>query len=273
MRLHVVLPNESPDTGPAHLTALARAAERLGYGGLWLGDHLLPPTAELGVVHEPLVTLAHLAAVTSRIRLGTSVLLLTLRNPFAVAKQAATLDRLSAGRFTLGVGLGWEQQEFAAVGADFADRAGRTDEALRLLRHLFTQGSGPFEGERFGFTTGTFAPRPGPGLKIMVGGTSPAALRRAARSADVWQSPQIEPQRFAALAGALREQAAGRPVETGARGSWEDSRVPVARVVAELRAWEAAGAGHLALWFGARDGFEERMTALADAADPGWLTD
>ena len=163
MQVHVVLPNESVDVEPQVIAALAQRAEGLGYGGVWLPDHLLPPVAygtTYGGVYEPLVTLSYIAATTSRIGLGTSVLLLALRNPFAVAKQAATLDRLSQGRFTLGVGLGWDRDEFAAVGADFGDRAARTDEAIALLRHLFRAGSGPFAGERFGFEAGVFAPPP-----------------------------------------------------------------------------------------------------------------
>jgi probable F420-dependent oxidoreductase len=266
LELHVVLPNESADLDPRLLADLARQAEELGYGGVWLPDHLMPPQeygGPYGGVYEPLVTLAHIAAATNRVRLGTSVLLLALRNPFVVAKQAATLDRLSGGRFTLGVGLGWDRTEFAAVGADFADRAGRTDESLRLLRHLFEHGSGPFEGERFGFETGVFGPRPGPGLKIMVGGTSPAALRRAARSADVWQSPPDTPASFAERAAAVRAQAE-HPLEVGARTEWSDPARPVDDVAAEVRAWADAGADHLAIWFGAADGFADRMTALAN---------
>lgn len=267
MELHVVLPNEAPDLDPASLVDLGRKAEQLGYAGLWLPDHLLPPEEygqAYGGVFEPLVTLAYLAAATDRVKLGTSVLLIALRNPFVVAKQAATLDRLSDGRFTLGVGLGWDRTEFESVGADFADRAGRTDESLRLLRRLFDHGEGPFEGERFGFRTGTFAPRPGPGLRVMVGGTSDAALRRAARWADMWQSPPIAPEAFGERATRLRALA-GRPVTVGARTEWSDPHRPLDDAVAEVRAWEAAGAEELAVWFGAFDGFADRMTALAEA--------
>ncbi|MET7270942.1 TIGR03619 family F420-dependent LLM class oxidoreductase [Streptomyces flaveolus] len=267
MELHVVLPNESVDLDPRLLVDLSRRAEESGYAGVWLPDHLLPPQeygGPYGGVYEPLVTLSHIAAATTRIRLGTSVLLLALRNPFVVAKQAATLDRLSGGRFTLGIGLGWDQAEFASTGADFTDRAGRTDESLRLLRHLFDHGAGPFEGLRFGFATGTFAPRPGPGLKIMVGGTSPAALRRAARWADLWQSPPDTPAAFAERVAALRAQA-GRAVAAGARTEWSDSARPVEDIADEVRAWADAGADHLAVWFGDAHGFADRMTALASA--------
>jgi probable F420-dependent oxidoreductase len=267
MRLHVVLPNESVEVGPERIVGLAQRAEELGLEGVWLPDHLLPPVdygETYGGVYEPLVTLAHIAAATTRIRLGTSVLLLALRNPFVVAKQAATLDRLSQGRFTLGVGLGWEQEEFRNLGVDFADRAGRVDEGLRLLRHLFRQGHGPFTGERFGFQTGVFAPRPSGGLQVMVGGTSDAALRRAARWADVWQSPPMAPEAFAERVARLRASTQRR-IQVGARTAWADPHERVADVVDEARAWQAAGAEHLAVWFGAIDGFEWRMRALAAA--------
>jgi len=137
VRLDVVLPNEAADADPRRLADLARQAEELGYDTAWLPDHLLPP-AEYGPVYggvyEPLVTMGWLAAATTRIRFGTSVLVLPLRSPFAVAKQAATLHRLSGGRVVLGVGIGWDEREFTAVGADFRTRAARTDEGLRLLR-------------------------------------------------------------------------------------------------------------------------------------------
>jgi alkanesulfonate monooxygenase SsuD/methylene tetrahydromethanopterin reductase-like flavin-dependent oxidoreductase (luciferase family) len=165
--LEVVLPDESPDMAPETLVELAEAAERLGYRTLYLPDHLLPPAPygdTYGGVYEPLVTLAHLAAHTSTIRLGTSVLVLPMRSPFVVAKQVATLDRLSGGRAVLGVGVGWDRSEFAAVGAEFATRGARTDEDIALLRHLFRDG-GPFHGRFHHVEQGVFAPvpaRPGP---------------------------------------------------------------------------------------------------------------
>lgn len=270
MRLQVVLPDESEDVGPEQIATLAQRAEELGYDTVWLPDHLLPPDeygpppAAYGGVYEPLVTLAYIAATTTRIRLGTSILLLALRNPFAVAKQAATLDRLSNGRFTLGVGIGWDAVEFANVGVEFGDRAGRTDEALRLLRHLFDEGSGPFEGKRFGFETGVFVPRPSDGLRIMVGGISDAALRRVARYADVWQSLPTPADEFAERVERLRRDAQ-RPVEVGLRTEWSDPATTVDAVVEQARAYEAAGADELALWFGDLDGFEDRMATLSRA--------
>lgn len=271
VELHVVLPAESVDSEPELVAELARHAEGLGYAGVWLPDHPLPPRGyekAYGGAYEALVTLAFIAATTSRIRLGTSVLLLPLRNPFIVAKQAATLDRLSHGRFTLGVGVGYDSDEFRALGVDFSDRAGRTDEAIALLRHLFKRGSGPFEGRRFGFDTGVFAPQPSDGLRIMVGGTSEGALRRAARSADMWQSPPVGPEKFAALVARLRSMG-DRAIEVGGRTEWPDSARPRAEAVEEVRAFAEAGADHLAVWFGALDGFDTRMAAYADELSLG----
>ncbi|HEY6740166.1 MAG TPA: LLM class flavin-dependent oxidoreductase, partial [Actinopolymorphaceae bacterium] len=148
MDLEVVLPDESAAMPAEQLVELGVTAERLGFRTAWLPDHLLPPGeygTTYGGVYEPLVTLAYLAARTRTIRLGTSVLVLPMRNPFVVAKQAATIDRLSDGRLTLGVGIGWDRTEFDAVNADFRTRGARTDEAIALLRHLFG-GGGPFAG-------------------------------------------------------------------------------------------------------------------------------
>lgn len=270
MDLHVVLPDESVDVEPQRIAALAVRAEELGCGGVWLPDHLLPPgeygppPAKFGGVYEPLVTLSYVAAQTSRIRLGTSILILPLREPVALAKQVATLDRLSGGRFTLGVGIGWEATEFANVGVDYADRAGRSDEALRLLRHLFQTGSGPFDGKRFGFDTGVFVPRPSAGLRIVGGGNSDAALRRVARHADGWQSLPVPPEQFAEQVARLRELA-DHPLEVGVRTEWADPAQTLDDAVAQVQAYEDAGADYVAVWFGDVDGFEQRMAALGEA--------
>ncbi|HEY3561982.1 MAG TPA: LLM class flavin-dependent oxidoreductase, partial [Kribbella sp.] len=138
--LQVVLPDESAAMPPERLVELAIAAEQLGYGTAWLPDHLLPPGefgSEYGGVYEPLVTIGYLAARTTRIRFGTSVLVLPLRSPYVVAKQAATLHRLSGERIVLGVGAGWVEPEFEAVGAAFSERGRRTDTSLGIIRDLF----------------------------------------------------------------------------------------------------------------------------------------
>jgi probable F420-dependent oxidoreductase len=265
-RLQVVLPDESPGMPVSTLVDLGVRAEELGARTLWLPDHLLPPHPygrTFGGVYEPLVTLGYLAARTRRVRLGTSVLVLPMRDPFTVARQVATLDRLSGGRFTLGVGVGWSREEFAEVGSDFSTRGVRTDEALALLRHLF-EGEGAFEGRFHSYGRGVFEPRPNTRIRVMVGGVSDAALRRAAAWADEWQGLDPDPEAF----GAARERllaAAGRPMETGVRMAWSGEEEGLEEAVARFRALSEAGADAVAVWFGDAEGFGERMERFVEA--------
>lgn len=265
MDLQVVLPDESPAMPVSTVIGLGVEAESLGYHGLWLPDHLLPPSAYgdvYGGVYEPLVTLAFLAAATSTIRLGTSVMILPLRDPFLVAKQTATLAHLSGDRFTLGVGVGWEASEFAAVGVGFSERGARTDEAIALLRHLF-EGAGPFAGRFHRYQSGVFAPVPRQPIPIMTGGVTPRALRRVAAHADEWQGLGLSPDEFAAHVATLRSLT-DRPIRVGTRIEW-DGTTPVDSIAAEIRGFEAAGADAVAVKCGPAEGSADRMAALMAA--------
>jgi probable F420-dependent oxidoreductase len=263
VELQAVLPDESAEMPPERLVEIAVAAEEVGYGTAWLPDHLLPPAAfgtTYGGVYEPLVTLAYLAAETSRIRLGTSVLVLPMRSPYAVAKQAATLHRLSGDRVILGIGAGWDAAEFAAVGAEFHDRGRRTDEGLAVLRALFA-------GEHSG---GVFEPRLRAPLPIMIGGTSDRALRRAALLGDEWQGVGLDASGFAQAINRLRELS-DRPVRVGTRLEWAGGEAEFGRAVRSAHDLAAAGADTLAVWFGPEQGSEQRLarfhSAIADLVD------
>ncbi|WP_116950557.1 TIGR03619 family F420-dependent LLM class oxidoreductase [Jiangella endophytica] len=270
--LRVVLPDESPAMEPGRLTDLATQAERLGYGAVLLPDHLLPPApygAEFGGVYEPLTTLAFLAAATERIQLGMSVLVLPLRDPFLVAKQAATVHRLSGGRLTLAVGAGWVRSEFDAVGADYAGRGGYVEDAVRLMRALFS-GATSYDGPRFGFERGVFEPRPLTPLPIAVGGTTDAALRRAAAVADEWHAFALDAGGFASRLATLRElraagPLAGQPLRASTRIEWAGGRNELAAAVESVHRLAAAGADSVAVWFGDHDGFGERMEEFTAA--------
>ncbi|MFJ9555239.1 TIGR03619 family F420-dependent LLM class oxidoreductase [Nocardiopsis sp. NPDC101807] len=265
-RLQVVLPDESPEMSARTLTDLGVRAEELGVDAVWLPDHLLPPApygTTFGGVYEPLVSLAHLAARTTRIRLGTSVLVAPLRDPLVLAKQAATLDALSGGRFVLGVGVGWSEEEFAAVGADFATRGARTDETLRLLRHLFG-GGGPFEGRFHSYGSGVFEPRPARPVPVMVGGASDRALRRAAEWGDEWQGVGLTAEKFVAARNRLR-CLTDRPVRSGTRIAWSGDEEGFGRTVELFRELTAAGADSVAVWFGDAEGFGGRMERFVSA--------
>lgn len=201
---------------PMAAPSIALKAEQLGYESVWIGDHLIWPAefnprypyAPLGrpVSIRPdvptmdcWVLLATIAAATATIRLGTDVYILPLRDPFVTARSAMTLDVLSGGRFTFGVGAGWLKEEFDVVGVDYSTRGRRTDECLRVLELLWTQDMPEFAGEFFQFPPVKFEPKPTQraGPPILIGGQSPAALRRAAERADGWlgiglKGPELE---------------------------------------------------------------------------------
>jgi probable F420-dependent oxidoreductase len=260
MDLQALLPNEAPDLDPRRFAELARTAEELGYESVWLPDHVLPPGPfgeVYGGVYEPLVTLAYVAAATERIGLGTSVLILPLREPYVLAKQVATLSRLSGGRLFLGIGVGWNDAEFAEVGADFAGRGRRTDETLTLLDRLFTTGRGP--------SGGYFEPRPAARVPILVGGNSTVALRRAAHAGDAWLSAGLDPAAFAERVRTLAGLAADRRVKPMARMEWSGDEAGLDRAVADYHAYAAAGAAAVAVHFGKDAGYEQRMRAFAAA--------
>ncbi|MFJ9852786.1 LLM class F420-dependent oxidoreductase [Streptomyces sp. NPDC101150] len=189
---------------PEVIRAVATAAETHGFARLWCGEHVAlvdaptsryPYSADGRIAVpadadwlDPLLALTFAAAVTSRIELASGVLLLPEHNPVLVAKQAATLDVLSAGRFTLGVGVGWSAEEFAALGVPFAGRGRRAEEYLAAMRTLWAEDPASFTGEFTRFHAIRVNPKPlrGGRLPVVVGGNSDAALRRAATLAEGW---------------------------------------------------------------------------------------
>jgi probable F420-dependent oxidoreductase len=203
------------------LTEVARRAEELGFESLWVGEHVLTPV-ELSYRYpsatgkppflpdsrftEPFATLAHLGAVTTSIRLGTGILILPLHTPVAIARSIATVDVLSGGRVSLGLGVGWMREEFDAVGQEFTDRGRRTDEMLQILDLLFTQSRPSFDGTYYQLPEMGFEPKPvqQPRPPFLVGGSSEAALRRAARYGDGWYGGQEPPEQAAAVVAELR---------------------------------------------------------------------
>jgi probable F420-dependent oxidoreductase len=138
-----------------------------------------------GRVYEPFVTLGWVAGWTERVGLGTSIVILPLHNPMELAKNVATLQELSGGRFTLGVGMGWHKDEFDFTGVEFEGRGRRGDEAIRVL-HAIWKGEREFEGTWWSFHDATSEPLPSPVPEIWVGGSSERAIRRAVELGDAW---------------------------------------------------------------------------------------
>jgi probable F420-dependent oxidoreductase len=188
-------------------------AEELGYDAIWVSEHILfhVPT------FDAVTTMAALAARTTRIRLGSAVVLLPLRPPAAVAKAVATLDIIANGRITLGVGVGGEYPaEFDLCGVPVRQRGGRTNEAIEVLRALWTQDAASYHGKYFQFTAVAMRPKPvqAGGPPIIVGGRSDAAMRRAARLGDGYMPYLFTPQQYAEALHKIHAyaSAAGRPL-------------------------------------------------------------
>ena len=213
------------DAGPAELVAVARAADDAGLAYVGVCDHTAIPLDHVEAMgatwYEPLVTLSHLAAVTTRVRLLSHVLVLAARPPLQVAKALATLDRLSGGRLVIGVGAGHVAAEFAAVGVDFDERGAALDEAIDLVRAALTDEVVHHDGPRYPARDVVVAPRPvQQPPPIWVGGSSPAALRRAAERGDGWIPQGTRRSTFGDQVRRLREHRAATrgdaPIEIGA---------------------------------------------------------
>jgi probable F420-dependent oxidoreductase len=185
---------------PLHVPMIldtVRRAEALGFDSVWVTDHILVPQT-LDIIYrdhmlEPLALLNYVAAITTRVKIGTSVIILPYRNPVVLAKMLATTDQLSAGRLIVGAAVGWMEPEFAALRAPFAERGPFSDECLRLMKLLWTQEKVSYDGRYFSFQDMQASPRPlqQPHPPIWVGGNSARARRRAAELADGWHASSM----------------------------------------------------------------------------------
>src|SRR5881409_664451 len=207
------LPGRGPLAGAETILKLATKAESLRFSSLFVTDHVVLPASMARSTYpysttgqlpggaaqdylEPLVTMGWLARVTSRIRLGTSVLVVPYRNPVLVAKMLATIDRLSGGRVILGAGVGWLREEFEALAAPpFEARGAVTDEYLGLMRAAWTTDPVTFEGRYYSVRAVHALPKPAQrrGIPIWIGGHTDAAVRRAARLGDGWHPIILRP--------------------------------------------------------------------------------
>jgi probable F420-dependent oxidoreductase len=184
----VILPNYGAGSSPDGIRSFAEAAEELGFDSVWTTEHIIvgPDAVDpYGRVYDALMTLGWIAGWTDRVGLGTSIVLVPLHNPIHLAKQVATLQELSGGRFTLGVGMGWHKDEFEFMGVEFRGRGRRADEAIRPMRALWN-GERDFDGRWWSFHNATSEPRPSPQPEIWVGGSSERAVQRARELGDAW---------------------------------------------------------------------------------------
>ncbi|MDE0034899.1 MAG: LLM class F420-dependent oxidoreductase [Deltaproteobacteria bacterium] len=281
----VFLPISGRAATPETLRQAARSAEDWGFDSIWAADRIIIPWridtpypyGKDGAFIVPpdrpfldsLTCLTFLAACTSRVELGISVLVLPYRQPLVWAKIAVTLDHLSEGRFILGVGVGWMEEEFRALQAPFEDRGRRTDEQLEVLRKLWSAEHASFSGEFYEFEDVAFLPKPPAprGIPVWIGGEGRRAQRRAGRYGDAWfpYFVRIEPDELAARFENARRYAeeAGRPpdaVHLNCCLPIEVTRDPVpqepdrlagtpAQLVDAIARYRSAGVEHMALQF------------------------
>jgi probable F420-dependent oxidoreductase len=255
-RLGIGLPNALAGTGAASIAAAAAAAADHGWAEAWVSDHVLVDRSiagQYGLVFEAITTLAWVAGMHPGLGVGLGVLVAPMREPILVAKQLATLDALSGGRLTVGVGVGWSRAEYGNLGkGDRFGRRGRDlDEAIALWRHLWSGTAESFEGPSWSLEDFAFGPLPvrGQDLPLMIGGKSDAALRRTIEFGAGYIASQSTPEelrgRIEQLAGVAQQ--AGRPMPSVAVRvpfTAEEAVVP-GLVHTRMAAYLKAGAGHL----------------------------
>jgi probable F420-dependent oxidoreductase len=233
MKFGMIFVNAGPLGEPDATTGLAQLAEEHGFESLWTVEHTVVPAGyeseypysedgkmpggDAVSITDPLIWMTWVAAVTKRIRVATGILILPQRNPLTLAKELATLDRLSGGRVDLGVGVGWLEEEFEALGIPFEERGARTDEYIEALRALWNDDPASYKGRFVSFERCHSNPKPvqPDGIPITVGGHSKAAARRAGRLGDGFFPGRFKPGELEPLLGVMRESAteAGRDPE------------------------------------------------------------
>jgi probable F420-dependent oxidoreductase len=218
--------NLADDSSPDWVARTALAAEQAGFDSIWAGEHIVVPDPRVppspmdptAPALDIFLGLAYVAAHTTTLRLATGIVILPQRNPVVLAKEIATLDVLSRGRFTLGVGVGYLEPEFRAIGADFATRGARTDEYLDAMAHLWYDEHPSFQGRFVEFDGVNAYPRPVQRpIPIVVGGRSRAAYRRAVGRGNGWYGYNLTPDDTAGHLDGLRAaaQSTERPADLG----------------------------------------------------------
>jgi probable F420-dependent oxidoreductase len=292
MELGLHLPMVGPLANRDGLTDFAQAAEALAFDSLWVSDHVVVPR-KLSSRYpysrdgsfpvppdipflEPVATLLFAAGVTQRVKLGTTILVIPMRNPIVQAKELATLDVLSGGRLILGVGSGWMAEEFEMLGVPFERRGARNSEYIRLYKALWTEENPSFKGKFWQIDDVGFAPKPlqKPHPPIWVGGHSPPALRRAGRLADAWHAVGLPPDLVAQQYAEVKRHAEDAGRDPSAVGLTIRGRVPLddpTKAISQLEAYRAIGVSHAVLEINTLDLDRARgmMRVLADDVRPG----
>ena len=295
MKVGFGIPNNQGVEDPNDLVALAATAERLGFSSVWVREHLFHSSyvaERLGdrPYHDALTVLTAIACATKTVRLGTSVLVLPWHDPARLGKMVATLDHLSGGRVSLGVGVATTRDEFENLGVDFTTRGRRMDEILGALQALWTEETPEFAGEFYRYSGLKFSPKPlqTPYPPLLIGGSSPAALRRVARFGDGWHTLRQSPRQVADGLARIIEltEAAGRDpaalhysLTAPLRFTGKDPSAPVpdrtaltgtaADIAETIRAYRAAGLDEIVVGVSAAD-INENVEVMTRFMEEVW---
>jgi probable F420-dependent oxidoreductase len=248
MQLGIHLPHIGRKAGPDSIRRAAIQAEELGFDDVWVSEHIIvpkdagyPPSPNFW---DPVLTLTWAAAVTKRVRLGTSVLVLPMRHPLPLAKELATLQNLSEGRLILGAGVGWLEAEFDALGVPFKERGRRMDEGIAMMRAVWSQDPVTFEAKWIAAKIDDMRAQPQPiaPIPIWIGGSSDAAVKRALRL-DGWHGSRVSPEQAAIMVKRLRAERPGADFTISLRVSCNAQTVAGMRDV--LGTYRDAGVQHV----------------------------
>ena len=296
MKFGVTIPNNWGVEDPKQVLEFGPLAESLGYDSVWVMDHLfntgyIRERLEDKPYYPPMSPLSYLAATTSKVALGTSVLVLPYHNPVELAKYAATLDQISGGRVTLGVGVGAMTEEFDALGISMRERGSLTNECIDIMKELWSSHLPKYQSKRWDFSDLYFSPKPAQSsIPIWVGGSSPGAIKRTALRGDGWHPTGVSAENYALTKHEIMEAAtaAGRDasamtwstrleVEVHGRPSSERAstrtRLPGNNpevMVAGIKAYQDAGVDHMVLALNSGDvsALKRQMETIAAEVMP-----
>lgn len=249
MRIGIHLPQFGKAIAAGGVERAAREAEQLGFDDLWVSDHLVNPKEQpypAPYILDPLQTLAFAAAATERIGIGTSVLVgPQYPSPLALANTLASLDVMSNGRLTVGIGIGWSQREYDALGGHYDHRGARLDEMIRLFRTVWENSTADFEGTYYpSFEQIRVLPPPAHRIPIWIGGGAEAALERALRN-DGYHALGPTPAEMKAIVERLREQRPDDDFVISARVGWDVTTMDPGAMTDEANEFREAGVGNL----------------------------
>ena len=273
MTYGVHLPQYGRVAGGEAVAQAARHAEELGFADVWVSDHIVHPAEQTypsPFLLDPFATLTWAAAVTERIRVGTSVLVVPQHNPVWLANHLASVDLMSGGRLIVGAGVGWSQREYEALGQSFGDRGRRLDEILDLLRAAWRDDPTSFEGDTYAFTDIRFLPKPAHEIPIWIGGGVEAAFRRAVQKGDGFHVVGLKPTEVAPIVERLRRDRPEPTFTISARTGWDPQGMDPGVIREENAAFEEAGVQHMvaAPWQKDLGAWLRSMDLLAEIVRP-----